>query len=155
MTVIDSPRDVSYWRRELQELATEHGSTAGEAEVSRNTIYKWTAEDPIFHKCKEMAKEAFSDLLVAEMTRRGRDGNVVKVYDKYGVEVGEERKYSDYLIAFALKGLDSGSRWTQRQEAGAKEGAWRADIIRALSDPKKREALERFADAMADKEAQP
>ena len=181
MAAIDSPREIAFWRRELAELAEHHGSSAGEAVrnrqaaylaafvrtgapsvaageagISRGTVYKWAAEDPVFHQARTFATESYSDTLVAELSRRSVDGELVVVRDKFGNEIGEERKKSDYLLAFALKGLDAGSRWTQRQDVGAaKEGAWRADMVKLLATDEGRKLLEQMADLVAEeKESQ-
>lgn len=180
MAGIDNPRQPEFWQREFAELAADMGASpkpvrdatrakqcrflaaladtgaptvaAGVAGISMATTYKWASEDPVFHQCRELAKGAYSDLLVAELTRRGRDGIEITVYDKHGQVCGTERKYSDHLLAFGLKGMDKEVRWAQRVDAGTgRDGAWRADLARVLADPESRARLEALADLIAEK----
>lgn len=175
MAGIDDPRDTPYWLRQVNELADEAGSTASEqmrtrqakflanfvttgaltiaagaAGVTRHTTDRWAKEDPIFFEARAMAFDAYSDLLIAEATRRAVEGLEIIVRDRHGNVVGDERKYSDDLIKFLLKGLDTKARWAQRAEAGgAREGAWRADLAKILANPESRAALEALADTMS------
>ena len=75
--------------------------------VNRKTVYNWRDEDPEFAEAWLHARESYAeDVLEAEADRRAVEGVHHRTYfDKDGNAVGEERRYSDTLLIFRLKGL--------------------------------------------------
>lgn len=121
----------------------------GAARVQSRTVKSWM-EDPIFAPLMPEAKEALSDTLVAEMRRRAVDGVEISVRDRFGNVIGEERKYSDAMLMFLVKGVDKDRRWAQKVDlSGVSEERWRKDLLHFAEDPDMLELLDRIADKAA------
>ncbi len=89
----------------LQNLAlTCHvGHSCEHVGMSRHTLYKWREEDPQFYADWKKALAQGAEVLEDEAIRRGQFGHEVEVYHG-GKVVGVERRYSDTLLIFMLKG---------------------------------------------------
>lgn len=74
-----------------------------EAGVSRQLHDLWMAKRPEYKEAFEAVKQEYVDSLLAEATRRARDGVEKGVWFQ-GVRVGKERQYSDNLLMFLIKG---------------------------------------------------
>lgn len=171
------PRQPAFWLQELHEGCTEmdrewttgeashrgrqaaylaafvrsagKATAAGTARVSMNTARKWQTEDPIFQPCFEMAKGALNDVLVSECRRRAVEGVSITTYDRNGQPIGEERKYSDAMLMFLIKGMDPESRWVKKVDlGGVSEERWRSVMAAAMANPEALEALDKVADLL-------
>ena len=73
----------------------------------RSTVYVWRDNDEDFAREWDHACEAYAeDVLEKEADRRAIQGVHHRTYfDKDGKNIGEERRYSDTLLIFRLKGL--------------------------------------------------
>lgn len=173
--MVDDPTSAEFWLRELMEDAEEVGSSASHAMRTRqalflaslartntptqgaaaagvtvSTTYKWGSEDPIFSRAKQWAVEAYADRLIAEGTRRAVEGCVVAIRDRHGEVVGEERKFSDPLLAFMLRGLDKQQRWARREQGVTSTAeAWRTTLKAVLADPEAAKMFDELSDRMA------
>lgn len=124
---------------------TAHGA----ARVQSRTVKVWM-EDPIFAPLLPEAKEAMSDTLVTEMRRRAVDGVSISVRDRFGNVIGEERKFSDTMLMFLVKGLDKERRWAQKVDlSGVEDERWRKALLGFAEDPDMLELLDRIADKAA------
>lgn len=69
-------------------------------------MYNLREKDKEFAADWEAVMEEYADTLESEADRRAVEGVHVKTYfDKDGKVIGEERRYSDTLLIFRLKGL--------------------------------------------------
>lgn len=169
------PTHRDYWLWQLRELAEEYGSTtsaevrgrqarflaelattnatskaAGKAGITPNTTSRWANEDPVFAQCRDLAREAYADRLIAEGTRRAVDGIEVIIRDRNGEEVGVERKYSDDLLKFLLRGLDKQRRWDRTPaSATASNEEWRRQLRSIFEDADSRALLDQLANKAA------
>jgi hypothetical protein len=80
-------------------------AAAKEAKISRQTHYDWLKNDKRneYHKAFTQAEKMAADLLEEEAWRRAVTGDLRVVWYK-GDKVGEQRVYSDQLLALLLKG---------------------------------------------------
>lgn len=78
----------------MAEAAMSVTGAAKEAEVSRQTVYRWCADDPTFARDCELAYQAGTDALKDEASRRAMAG-------------------SDQLLINAIKGRDASWRDTK------------------------------------------
>lgn len=80
-------------------------AAAKEAKISRQTHYDWLKNDKRneYHRAFAQAEKMAADLLEEEAWRRAVTGDLRVVYYK-GENVGEQRVYSDQLLALLLKG---------------------------------------------------
>jgi hypothetical protein len=92
-------------RSYLIDLAQSGGvvHAADAAKVSRVTIKNWRQNDADFAESETCARQKFVEKLEAEAIRRAVDGVDHGVYYK-GCKVGDEKTYSDSLLATLLKG---------------------------------------------------
>lgn len=88
--------------RLLAELGTVTAAAAG-AGISRDTAYRWKAEEPEFAAAWADAEEQAADDMEAEARRRAMAGVNEPVYQG-GKKVGAVRRFSDTLLIFLLKG---------------------------------------------------
>ncbi len=104
--------------------------------ISRQSHYDWLDTDEDYKRRWELAQAAANESLVVEATRRARDGYEQGVYYE-GVRVATERKYSDGLLMFLIKGRMP--EYRDRYEVGGIGGgpvqveAVRADALSRLS----------------------
>jgi len=89
----------------LQHLAdTCHvGQSCEHVGLTRQTLYVWREEDPQFYADWKKALAHGAEVLEDEAIRRGHHGYDVQVYHG-GKVAGVERKFSDTLLIFMLKG---------------------------------------------------
>jgi hypothetical protein len=121
----------------------------GASRVSSRIVKGWM-EDPIFAPLVPMAAEALSDVLASEARRRAVDGVSISVRDRFGNVIGEERKYSDQMLMFLLKGLDKERRWAQKVDlSGVEDERWRKALLGFAEDPDMLDLLDRIADKAA------
>jgi len=73
------------------------------AKTQRRAHYTWMEEDPDYPELFREAHEQAVDVLETEAVRRAVDGYEKPVWHD-GVQVGTERKYSDTLLIFLMKG---------------------------------------------------
>ena len=73
------------------------------AKMERRAHYTWMQDDPDYPELFREAHEQAVDVLETEAVRRAVDGYEKPVWHK-GVQVGTERKYSDTLLIFLMKG---------------------------------------------------
>lgn len=80
-------------------------AAAKKAKISRQTHYDWLKNDRRgeYHRAFQQADKMAADLLEEEAYRRAVLGDLRVVYYK-GENVGEQRVYSDQLLALLLKG---------------------------------------------------
>lgn len=81
------------------------GQSCEHVGLSRQTMYMWREEDPQFYADWKKALAHGAEVLEDEAIRRGHLGYDVKVYQG-GKVVGVERKFSDTLLIFMLKGAN-------------------------------------------------
>jgi len=79
------------------------GQSCEHVGLSRQTMYIWREEDPQFAADWKRALTRGAEVLEDEAIRRGQMGYDVTIYQA-GKVVGVERKYSDTLLIFMLKG---------------------------------------------------
>ena len=72
------------------------------ARIDPRTVYGWRETDPTFVLRERQAKDALSDALEAEATRRATRGVQQPVYQA-GRLVGYRTEYSDALLVLLLK----------------------------------------------------
>lgn len=77
------------------------------AHISRDTVYRWRAEDPAFQQAWDLAHEDAADVLEAEAWRRAVKGTKKPVYQG-GELVGNIQEYSDTLLIFLMKAANPG-----------------------------------------------
>ena len=77
---------------------------AGFAGINRATHYNWLAADPAYADAYAQAQEQAADVIDAELRRRAIQGDKQAVRYQ-GRIVGYERRKSDVLLMFLLKGL--------------------------------------------------
>lgn len=86
-----------------------HGTVraaAHHSDVGRRTHYDWLKTDEAYARAFERAKDAFAEMLEAEVVRRGFHGVEKPVfYQGDRVDDGKIREYSDVLLMFHLKAL--------------------------------------------------
>ena len=101
------------------------------AKLSRDTVYRWRREDPVFSEAFETAREVVADDLEQEALRRAHDG-------------------SDLLLIFMLKALRP-DKYRERQETNinVNSDAIRRFFDRAASQPLGPPALIGDVDASA------
>lgn len=80
-------------------------AAAKKAKISRQTHYDWLKNDKRgeYKRAFEQADKMAADLLEEEAWRRGVTGDLRVIYYK-GENIGEQRVYSDQLLALLLKG---------------------------------------------------
>ncbi len=78
------------------------GRACVEAGITRTTFNDWMKEDEAFVRRFSEAEELVSEMLIAEMMRRGVEGWNEPVYYQ-GQQCGVVRKYSDPMLTLALK----------------------------------------------------
>lgn len=71
--------------------------------IERSSHYRWMKEDPEYRALYAEAEDQFADNLEAEARRRAFEGYEEDVYYQ-GDIVGQQRKFSDTLLIFLLKG---------------------------------------------------
>ena len=94
-------------RRFLQHYINTAGNltkAAGFAGINRATHYNWLAADPAYADAYAQAQEQAADVIDAELRRRAIQGDKQAVRYQ-GRIVGYERRKSDVLLMFLLKGL--------------------------------------------------
>jgi hypothetical protein len=119
------------------------------AGVGRQLVWRWRSEDPVFHRCWLEANESVKDAVLGEVFERAMHGLEVAIRDRHGNIVGTERRPSDRLLIATAKALDDRFRETPLPTAAVREPAWRAHLIRILSDDESRAQLEAFADKLS------
>jgi hypothetical protein len=72
------------------------------AQISRVTVKNWRDKDPNFSELEQSAYQMFAERLEKEALRRAVEGIEKGVWYK-GSKVGNEREYSDSLLATLLK----------------------------------------------------
>lgn len=72
--------------------------------ISYPTHYNWMKDDPEYAAAAKMAQELYADRLEEEADRRAVEGIDVNHYGKDGQVVATEKKFSDLLLIFKLKG---------------------------------------------------
>lgn len=86
-----------------------HGTVraaAHHSSVGRRSHYDWLKSSESYARAFERAKEAFAEMLEAEVVRRGFHGIEKPVFYQGGrVDNGKIREYSDILLMFHLKAL--------------------------------------------------
>lgn len=82
---------------------TASAKTAG---YSRRVVYNYKENDEEFAEEWEDALKEYTEELEAEADRRAKEGYLEPIYYQ-GKKVGTVRKYSDPLLIFRLKALDS------------------------------------------------
>ena len=100
-------RTVSRARAKARFLATLRETcnvarSARAAKVTRDTCYRWRAEDADFGKAWEAAIDIAGDMLEDVAVERATVGTLRPVFQG-GVQVGEVREYSDSLLTQLLK----------------------------------------------------
>ena len=79
---------------------------AEKANVGYRTIKRWRRTDPEFVRQEALSQEKYLEMLEVEADRRGVDG-VDEPIMHDGEVVHHKKKYSDQLLMFRLKKLDS------------------------------------------------
>ena len=94
-------------RRYLRHYINTAGNltkAAGFAGINRATHYNWLAADPDYADAYAQAQEQAADMIESELRRRAVQGDKQAVRYQ-GRVVGYERRKSDVLLMFLLKGL--------------------------------------------------
>lgn len=98
------PKSLSAKQRAFLAAFPIVGTITGAAEAAgcnRRMHVDWMA-DPEYSEAFNAARESLVESLESEAIRRARDGTIEGVYQG-GIQVGEQRKYSDTLTIFLLK----------------------------------------------------
>ena len=88
------------------------GRSCEAAKVSRNTAYTYRHQDPEFAKAWETAIEDAAFTLEDEAWRRARDGVDEPIIYR-GKIIATQKRYSDVLLMFLLKGIKP-EKWADK-----------------------------------------
>ena len=122
----------------------EIGTLTGTAKAvgfAMRSHYKWMESDPDYAEAFQEAKIAAAERLELEATRRAVDGVDEPVWYK-GENVGHQKKYSDTLLIFLLKGAMP-EKYKERFEHSTTEDGMHVKVdLNLLSDKELKELEE-------------